>query len=68
MDTAAKQRIKDMRYDIAKLELKLNRTDIRAGFYNDDGDFVNSRTVIMDQLMELRFRLKEELYYLESED
>ena len=68
MDSAAKQRVKDMRFDIAKLELKLNRTAVNAGFYNDEGRFVNSRAVIMDQLMELRFRLKEELHYLESEE
>lgn len=68
MDSAAKQRIKDMRFDIAKLELKLNNTDVNDTFPNDKGEFVNCRSVIYGQLLELRQRLKAEIEFYESEE
>ena len=58
MDDRTKQAIKDMRYDIAKLELKLNNTARNAHFSTPDGMIRNKREVIQEQLLELRQRLK----------
>ena len=52
MDSAAKQRIKDMRFDIAKLELKLHNTKQGDYYRTPDGTKFDK---------EVRQRLKEML-------
>lgn len=61
MDSKTKQAIKDMRFDLARLELKLNRTEQGDYYRVPDGTKFNKREVIEDQILELRMRLKEML-------
>ena len=61
MNSTAQQRIKDIRNDIALLEIKLDRTAKNDSFKDGDGRYINSRSVILGQLLELRMRLQKEM-------
>ena len=61
MDFAAKQRIKDIRNDIALLEMQLDRTDKNESIRCEDGRYKYNRVIILDQLLELRTRLRKEM-------
>lgn len=51
--------IKDMRTDLARLELMLDDTPHGDYFRLPNGTKIDKRSVIEDQILELRMRLKE---------
>ena len=67
MDRRTKQAMNDMRHDLAKLELQLS--EIKRGDYYKlpDGTKFDKRSVIEDQILELRMRLKDVMGW-EKED
>lgn len=58
MDDKTRQAIKDMRFDLAKLELRLYQTPENARISFPDGTVRHCREIIEDQILEVRSRLK----------
>lgn len=67
MDSRVKKAMNEMRYDLAKLELQLSQ--IKQGDYYrlPNGKKIDKRSVIEDQILELRTRLKDMMEW-EKED
>ena len=61
VDSQTKQAIKDMRFDLARLELKLHNTKQGDYYRLPDGTKFDKRAVLEDQILEVRQRLKEML-------
>lgn len=61
VDAQTKKAIKDMRFDLARLELKLHNTKQGDYYRTPDGTKFDKRSVIEDQILEVRQRLKEML-------
>lgn len=61
MDKRVMQAISDMRKDLARLELKLSQLKQGDYYRLPDGTKFDKRSVLEDQILELRQRLKEEL-------